>query len=220
MNKCLNFSIVGLVNTHNHSILNPDFLERNEIIPKDWGWVLGGPAITTPSFALVEYKSGVTILAEPNKIQITDLTSEDPNKSKIKEIIEKYLKIVPTIRYTSVGINFLSVIEMQDEKKSESYLKELFLKKDAWENKEYPLEGIGFQFAYKVDDIKLLFDVRAGKLTTIINGIPSIAVGIILNANFNKDLTSQGTDEVVSFLSKIPTIWDQYNKIIENIKPR
>lgn len=218
MNKCLNFSIVGLVDNHNPSILNPDFLERHGIVPKEWGWELGN-TITTPSVAVVEYKSGVTIYAEPNKLQITDLSSVNPNESKIQKITEKYLQIMPTVRYTSVGINFLSVIDMEDVEKGVSYLKGRFLKKDAWESEKYPLEGTGFQFSYIIDGTKLLFDVKAGKVTTIINSIATTAVGIVLNANFNKDLAPQSADEVVTCLHGIPTNWDHYNQIIDNIKP-
>lgn len=217
MIKCLNFSIVGLVKNHNPSILNPDFLEMHKIVPKEWE--RGNPPISIPTFAQVEYKNGVTIFAEPNKIQITDILSEDPKASKIQEIIGKYLRFMPTVSCTSVGMNFLSVIDMENDEKSVEYLKELFLKKDPWENPKYLANDVGFQFIYTINDVKLLVDIKHGSVITNINNVPSTNKGIILSANFEKSITGQSAEGVVSFLEKVPTYWNYYNEIVNKIKP-
>lgn len=217
MNKCLNFSIVGLVKNHNPSILNPDFLERNEIVPKEWEWERGDSSITTPAFAVVEYKNGVTIFADTNKIQITDIHSVEPNVSKIQQVIDKYLRIT-MVSCTSIGINFLSVIGMEDDKKCNNYLADFFLKKDPWQSADHVPDSFGFQFVYMIDGVKLVLDIRAGTIITTIFGAASTDKGIVLSANFNKD-SLNSTGEVACCLGGIPTHWKRYNEIIDKIKP-
>ena len=82
--ELLSFSVVVTGTAHNPSILNPDFLERREIVPKEWGWQVGAPPITTPPFSQVQYATGVTISVETGKLQVSDEGGAcDPNQSRI-----------------------------------------------------------------------------------------------------------------------------------------
>src|SRR5713101_6330983 len=73
------FSVVIVGGDHNPTILNPDFLTIREIVPKEWGWEVADPAITTPPFAIVRYTNGTSITVERNKLQVADSSaSNDP----------------------------------------------------------------------------------------------------------------------------------------------
>ena len=118
--KLLQFSIVVLATDHNPTILNPDFLRLQEIVPADWGWDLASPPITTPPFATVQYESGVSISVESNKLQVADNKITEPTESKIIAMVKRYVAVIPHVRYTAVGINFRSAVELDD---ANAYLK-------------------------------------------------------------------------------------------------
>jgi len=130
------FSVVVAGEVHNPTILNPDFLAIREIVPREWGWEVAGPAITTPPFAIVRYTNGVSITVEHNKLQVADLSvDDDPTGSKATEVARRYVNTLPHVRYTAVGINFHSVAEVPDPATS---LKTRFLKSGPWDNPSHP----------------------------------------------------------------------------------
>lgn len=96
-NRHLEFSVVVVANDHNPTILNPDFLERQQIVPQTWGWKVADPAITTPPFAMVVYDSGVTVSVEPNKLQIpTSLSGVALSPARSLTLPESTWRFCPT----------------------------------------------------------------------------------------------------------------------------
>ena len=61
--------IVVVGANHNPSILNPDFLRHQCIVPE--AMTLVGPVISTPAFSQVVYQ-GLEIVSEPNRISFTE----------------------------------------------------------------------------------------------------------------------------------------------------
>src|SRR5919106_1183607 len=133
----LEFSIVIVASDCNPTILNPDFLARQGIVPDDWGWRVSRPAITTPPFAIVSYDSGVSVSVEPNKFQVVDrLTDSTPYASRIPKVARRYIEVLPHVRYTAVGHNFKGFAEGTDDK---AFLKQRFVKSGIWDSNEHPL---------------------------------------------------------------------------------
>ncbi len=69
MKKRLEFtelSIVIVAENHNPTILNPDFLKFNGIVPKEW--VVSKPPLCAYPVSQVEYQNGMRITAELNKL--------------------------------------------------------------------------------------------------------------------------------------------------------
>jgi hypothetical protein len=69
-------AIVVVAKNHNPTILNPDFLIRNAIVPEDWE-TSDNPVCTDP-VAQVAFTSGVTITAEFNKIVFAEKANDRP----------------------------------------------------------------------------------------------------------------------------------------------
>lgn len=62
---------------------------------------------------MVRYDNGVTITVEQDKLQATDPNVESgPAKSKVTEIASAYAKTHRHVRYTAVGTNFQSFIQL------------------------------------------------------------------------------------------------------------
>lgn len=100
-------SIVIVGKTHNPSILNPDFLRHNNIVPKEMK-TADGPAgvVSTLVGARIAYKDGLVITGDLQRIVFTESIFE----KKAEDIVapgaaKTYLRTVPHVRYTAVGVN-------------------------------------------------------------------------------------------------------------------
>lgn len=96
--RLFQFSGVIVGQAHNPTILNPDFLSAEGIVPKSWNWSVS-ETTTTPPLAMVRYSNGVTVTVEPNKLQVTDPNVENgPRNSKVTEIASAYVRVLPHVR--------------------------------------------------------------------------------------------------------------------------
>ena len=68
--ELINTTVVVVAQDHNPSILHPSFLTANGVVPTDLE--LAGPSISTPAFARVLYRNGLSFQAEPDRINIVD----------------------------------------------------------------------------------------------------------------------------------------------------
>ncbi len=206
-NQLVQFSVVVRAESNNPTILNPDFLKIQKIVPSEWE--VASPPITTPPFAIVQYKSGVSISVRPDVLQVTDDESKEPNDSKISQIVNRYVEVVPHVQYTAVGINFLS-----------SYiapagfnLKTHFLKDGPWDLGNNQLENVGLKFTYTLDKERLLLSLDAN--------IQEGKSDIIIKANFHREVNAKDSQlsQIADCLENIPSYWDHYNNLLSDILP-
>jgi len=97
-------SIVILARQHNPSILNPDFLKYNDIVPKEWE--LSAPPLCVEPMAQVQFKNTINITAQLDKIIFFEKIAEK-NETEIltPEVAYNYIKTLPHVEYIAVGIN-------------------------------------------------------------------------------------------------------------------
>jgi hypothetical protein len=193
------FSLVALASEHNPTILNPDFLQRNQIIrDEEWGWLVIGEPLTTPAVSTVQYDSQVSFTVEPLKAQVTDKSGGDIETNHACEIMSKYVQVVPHVPYSALGVNFTSITFVDD---IDAFLFDRFLKEGAWNNDENRLLEAGFRFVYELDGGRIVYSVDKGKK-------PDVERPFILSrANFHRDLD----------LSVMPT-FEQVHRILGNVQ--
>lgn len=86
-------SIVILSDGNNPRLLNPDFLERTSIVPKEWE---AANVIVTPPLAIVTYTNGVTVQLDEQKVQFLCSTpSKFPWKRDLPGIATTFLDVLP-----------------------------------------------------------------------------------------------------------------------------
>lgn len=218
----LEASIVVAARDCNPTILNPDFLTLQGIISSKWNWKLAGSPITTPPLAMLAYDSGVNITVETNKFQIVQklLNDEAVTKSKIQGIAQKYIKVLPHVRYVAVGHNFRSLVECTD---AESFLKTRFLKTGVWDDKKYSLKGLGLKFVYPLSDVqnsteKIILSMDSGAVLQQSAEPTKPLNGILLHANFHRDCLDYPADlKIVQYMRKFNADWKRYKRIISDI---
>lgn len=217
--KLLQFSIVVLATDHNPTILNPDFLRLQSIVPTDWEWELASPPIITPPFATVQYESGVSISVESNKLQVADNKATEPTESKIVTMVKRYVEAVPHVRYTSVGINFRSAIELDS---ADAYLKTRFLKEGPWDSKENPMKSVGLRFVYTVTSGRLVLSIDSGIAEEMADNQVQKKSVVIANANFHRDLDANKlptSEQVPNYLDEVSADWNRLNDILSGMLP-
>ena len=217
--RLLQFSIVIIAADHNPTILNPDFLRMQGIVPEDWGWELASPPIVTPPFASVQYESGVSLSVESNKLQIADTKTTEPTESKITEIAKQYVKVVPHVRYTAVGINYRIAIEVED---ADTYLKSQFLKKGPWNSDDNPMNSVGLNFVYPAESGRIVLSIDSGTVSDTSGSTEQKQSVIIANANFHRDLDLSKmptSGQVSDCLNKNSSDWQRYNEILARMLP-
>jgi hypothetical protein len=178
--------VVGM--THNPTILNPDFLAIRGIVPGDWEVEA---TITTPPMSFVRYKNGLSVTVEHEKLQVIDARNSDLNQSKVAEIAAAYVRMLPHVRYSAVGINFQATVEHDAP---DRFLKQRFVKSGAWDTPGRPLEAVGLRFAYSLSDGKLVLSLDAGESASSGNNGQHV---LILNCNFHRDCVHYPADAVV-----------------------
>jgi len=205
------FTVVVLANDHNPTILNPDFLDRNNIIERDWGWDVFGQPITTPNFSTVAYDSQVAITVEPNKFQITETSQVEISDSKVCKIVSNYLNTLSQVGYLALGINFTKLVFVDDVNE---FLIARFLKEGAWNSEENSLAKLGFNFTYKIEGGSVTFSIDKGFKEEVDRPF------LVVRANFHRDLDISKmptSDKAIEYLNGVDNDWDLFNNLFEKI---
>ena len=166
---------------------------------------------------MVQFDSGVSITVEPNKLQVRDAGDRcDPEGGPVAAIAAKYLRVLPHVPYTGIGINFSSVASAADPT---SQISERFLKPGPWHNERRPLRAVGLRFVYQIDDARLTIGLEPAMYQRIRDGKVSDPIAVIsASANFHRELdTGRATEHAVSIIEATPRDWNRFNQILQEI---
>lgn len=213
--QLVQFSVVVVGKTHNPSILNPDFLAINEIVPKEWNWEIA-ETVTTPPIAMVRYTNGLTVTVEPNKLQVADMdVGDDPAKSKAAAIAQKYVATLPHVHYAAVGINFQSIVEIADPG---DFLKNKFLKTGPWDNSTRTLKGVGLRFVYPLTEGRVVLSLDAGEAEKIDENKSVRKSVVLVNGNFHRDCQGYpAMNPVIEFINEAEKDWMAYRMLLKDV---
>ena len=212
----IEFAVVVAANDNNPTILNKDFLAKQEIVPEELGWEISAPPLSTPPFSSVQYNSGVTITVETNKFTVIDKSdSINPATSKIKGISMKYIEVLKHVRYTAVGINFDIFIEID---KTKDFLIDRFLKSGLWNSEKHNMEAISFKFVYPLDNGKFNFTFGKGRMSFVTTEGVDNREGLLVKANFHRNCEGYpNSDQVREYLGNVDTDWEACQNTISDL---
>jgi hypothetical protein len=213
----IQFSVVISGEIHNPSILNPDFLALRDIIPSEWEWETN-QVVTTPALSLVSYTNSLSITVEPSKLQVVDAgTAAEgsvPN-SKAADIAQRYVSALPHVRYTAVGVNFVSAIERENP---EDYLKGTFLKQGRWDSASYPLSAVGLRLAYPIPNGRLLLTLDTGEAQRADEELGHPLTVVLASSNFHRECSDYPADkEIGAHLAEVAEDRATHAKLLRDI---
>lgn len=151
-----NASVVLTAQSHNPSILNPDFLKRNKIVGEDWEVK---ETITTPALSQTKFSNGITWLVDESRCAITQTIRDIfRNNYLVHSLAVNYVNVLPHISYRAVGLNWSFHLP---KKNSKSWLKKKFIKEGNWQSNELPINSVDLKFAIGVKDDICFFKIRS-----------------------------------------------------------
>jgi hypothetical protein len=177
----LHTAVVVVADQHNPTVLHPAFLQGPVgVVPADWQ--LSEEPICTPPISLVKYATGVNFTVETNKFQVLDERRGSADDSRAPDLAIKYIRALPHVRYTAVGINFLAVAPTENATR---VIRDRFITSTAWTAAGIEPMGVGVKLAYAVSPavFRLTLDPGEGRFA---DGRPPLE-GVVASGNFHAD---------------------------------
>lgn len=198
-------SVVILSDSNNPRLINPDFLEINEIVPKGWNVK---DVIVTPPISRVLYENNYLIQVEEEKISFE---VNNPISDKWKELLPtaatRFMEILPKVSYRSIGLNFhLSILT---DNESDKFVCNNFLIDGDWKNIQGGLSGASVQLFYQASQPHFNLLIEAGTSDT--SNI------YICKGNFHSDFDPNQQHGRVKHIQKLSSFYDEYINLIKQL---
>ena len=210
--KLDNVAIVVISDSNNPRLLNPDFLERNSIVPKEWKVK---DVLVTPPFARVLYDNGVQIILEENKVHIVsgkpDMISWD---KELPGLAASFLDVLPQVSYRSVGLNFVFLSDRPTGVEAEKVLIDKFLKQGSWLDFGQGITGATLEFQYRATQPQM--NVKIGVLERKDPSGTSLE-GYVLTANFHQDFKPEEAKERAAYINSIGMKRAEFLQFLETL---
>jgi len=205
-----NLTIVIVAKNHNPTVLNPDFLKHNNIVPANWE--LAGPAFCIDPIAKVSFLSGVNIVAQSDRVSFTEgIAGKTMEAVSIPEIASQYVSTLKHVNYRAVGINpsgFVTVAE--DEKATRDFIVKKFFPPSLLGCISPRPESGGVKLSSVSDGWKLTLSADEG-----VAQAPGKAPApvVLFEGNFHHDLVGNSIDDRLKQLHDRLKEWP---KLVEN----
>ena len=211
-------SIVLVAKNHNPTILNPDFLKYNRIIPANW--ILREKPICIEPMARVVFENGIQITAELDKVIFLEpiKNDKDINEINIPDIAVKYINTLPHVNYMAAGINPKGHLGFTTEDEAQKFIMDIFINKKPWGHFDHRPSNVGLKFSYKLERSVLTLAIEA----SLFNISPGKPIPVVLfAANFHHIITGDNQGTKLDNLSKIIKNWqedvDIYREFIQKL---
>lgn len=210
-------SIVIAAQNHNPTILNPDFLARNEIAQTDWQ--LAQAPVCVEPFAEVQYANGISVVSESQKIIFTQpgesLTQED---IIVVKMAHQYVKTVPHVDYRGVGINPKGDIGFPTKEASRRYIMGKLIAAGPWQSYgKAPVRGSA-TFLFELEATKLFLGIQEAERRDP-NG--TLVPVVVFSGNFHYALPKSPKETALKALSDVLDSWEicwrEYTGLVNSV---
>lgn len=210
--KLDNVNIVILSDGNNPRLLNKDFLERNDIVPKEWKVK---DVLVTPPFAYVSYDNGVQVLVEENKIQFQTSKPDDLIwMRELPKIAVSFMNILPHVRYRDVGINMIYLSDQPKGIEAEQALINNLLQVGPWLRYNQGVTGTVLEFQYRTTQPHM--NVKIGVLEEMSESGRSL-VGFLFRVNFHNELNPEQNEERKTYINSIGFRHDDFMNFLKTL---
>lgn len=209
-----NIAIVVLSDGNNPRLLNPDFLERNEIVSKDWKVE---NVLVTPPFAQVDFASGLQILVEENKLQfVCSLPGLFDWTAELPRIATTYLRVLPHVSYRAIGLNFTLKCEDIVGVEAESRLIKQMLREGPWMASKGGVTGTVIELRYHSSqprmNVKIGVDEESPRGTA-----GKTHLGLLFSVNFHDDFEPNQNEEREAFINSIKARHEEFLEFLKEL---
>ncbi len=205
-------SIVVVGRNHNPSILNPDFLKFNNIVPKDWQ--LAQSPICTEMISQVVFNNGLTVVSQQDKIIFTEpFLADDTGSVETPGVAGEYLRMVPHVTYEAVGVNPKGHVTFESGEEALRCIRETFLAAGPWLEFGNGVRQTGVKFSYELQGRSLNLAVE----TTMFQAEDSETPVVVFAGNFHHKLAAGTTgDRLNSALDEVGK-WEEDVRVFRDL---
>ena len=216
--EIIELTVVVRAQNHNPTILNPDFLKYNDIVPPEWE--LAENPVCSDLAAKVRYKNGVSILAQPNRIAFSESRSGIlVDESLVPGIVKKYCETLPHAKYTASGINSRGLVVADSEAEAEGFVLDKLVTPGPWATFGGGPKTVKATFVYSVSDAQLTLHVEPGE-TAEDAPYPQGTPIVVFGANFHREVSVAEPSERIKQLGHILDHWSadiaQFRSLVDN----
>ena len=211
-------AIVLVAQKNNPTILNPDFLKYNHIVPENWN-LKNNPVCIGP-MAQVVFDNGIRITAELDKVVFLESMKgkKDLSELKIHEIAIKYINTLPHVNYSAIGINPRGHLIFSTIDDSQNFIKDTFTNVNLWKQFDNKPINVGFKFSYKLEKAVMSLAIEA----SFYNLLPEKKVPVVsFTANFHHSVTGETKDIKIDNLVSTINDWrkdiDTYRELVKKL---
>jgi len=211
-------TIVLVAQNHNPTILNPDFLKYNKIVPENWN--LKEKPICIEPMARVVFENGIQITAELDKVIFLEpvRNEKDIDKVEIPEVAIRYIETLPHVNYIAVGINPKGHLSFTTEDDAQNFILNTFANTNPWKQFESKPRNVGFKFSYMLEKAVLTLAIEA----SLFNIAQEERVPVVLFAgNFHHNISGETIGIRLSNLISIVKDWrkdiDTYREFVKKL---
>lgn len=194
------------------TILSQDFLKFSGIIPQDWE--LAQQPVLNPALAQLTFQNGVTILAQPGTIAISQsVGSKMLNELQVPQIATKYVEKLPHAEYVGLSNSPKIIVPfLGDPEAVIQYMTQNLLAQGLWQEIGTGILQAGVNLVYLLDRCQLNITVNQVKLQQpqhiqgtlempdgMAHSSRSVAA-LLFSGNFNYNIA---TDDLQQPLSKL-----------------
>lgn len=205
MNKTVDIQeliVVVVAKNHNPTILNPDFLKYNGIVPAEWE--LAESPICTEPVAQVIYKNGINILAQFDKIIFSEnIEAKKLEEVKVPGIARKYIETLPHVDYRAVGINPKGDMPMP-ETEAIRFIIDRLVRPGPWVQFKERAAHAAVRFTYPIEGGKFTLTIAAA-VKKPLEGIEQPVV--LFEANFHYEVIADTPQEKLSQTLAFIDLW-------------
>lgn len=195
---------------HNPTILHPSFLKAQGIVGQEWE--VTGDVITTPAVSIVKFKNGVRFTVEPNKFQVLDVADHEKiGESRVAEYATAYLKALPHVTYTAVGLNFTALLECEHPSE---VLTQCLLRDGPWTEGRPGLFRPGIKLAYSTETgstLNITLDVGQTRLLSE----SKEHIGISIHGNYHTDLAKPSLEAALAAIDEYSNCARDFESFVE-----
>jgi hypothetical protein len=205
-------SVVIAGRHHNPSILNPDFLKFNDIVPTDWH--LAQPPFCTDMISQVAFANGVAVVSQQDKITFSNSFSADGSGAmEVPGVALRYLRTVPHVAYDAVGVNPKGHLSFDSAEAALACVQDTFLAGGPWLDFGNGLRQAGIRFVFDLVGCILSLSVDTAIFTDNEIVTPVVVFAGNLHHTLKGDTTKERLESAVDMVSK----WEEDVKMFRDL---
>ena len=200
------------------TIMSQDFLKFSGIIPKEWE--LAQKPLLNPSFAQLNFKNGLSIVAQPRSITLSEsLNQQNLADIQIAGVAAKYVEKLPHAEY--VGLSFSPKILVpfpQNPAGVRQYITGNLLGAGAWkEIGNFPVQA-GVNLMYMLDRCQLTIAISEARIQP---PQQSQMTALLFAGNFNYNIgqnngSESKVEQLISILNNWQTDFNAFREIVRD----